>query len=396
MLTPIRRHLKACSQYGKSGTDCPARSKVKCPYVIHRYENRIRRETALGTNDWDTAVKIVHQMVLSGDQEPGKAPKKIIEAIDAFFVEEKARGIRDATLKSFHKFLDGNPKRNPNGQYSPLLTEFAAANKLVYLQDFTSDLVTKFRQGWKVNGHAMTVQSERLKKFFRYAHKMQWTPTNPADALQAPNTDEVPVVAFSPEEIKRILKACGSNEYLRTFNLVMRYSALATVDAIKLGPDRLEGSHLKLHRTKTGTWVMVLLPPVIVDRLNALPVQAGNFWFWNRQSETSKHETATGNMRRMLRPIFKDAKVYLKDKEGNIMLDKKGQPQFGHPYQWRHTFVNEQLINGTPMERIAEMLGDKLTTVQDTYAHFVQGRQKSLDEDVKSSWNKEELKGFAL
>ena len=90
---------------------------------------------------------------------------------------------------------------------------------------------------------------ERLKQFFGHAHRMEWIPTNPAAALKAPKIDEndkVPVVAFSADETKRILKACGDNEYLRTFNLVMRYSGLATVDAVKLGPDRLEGSHLKL------------------------------------------------------------------------------------------------------------------------------------------------------
>ncbi len=49
----------------------------------------------------------------------------------------------------------------------------------------------------------------------------------------------------------------------------MRYLGLETVDAVKLGPDYLEGSHLKLYRTKSGAWVKVLLPPVIVQRMKA-------------------------------------------------------------------------------------------------------------------------------
>lgn len=98
----------------------------------------------------------------------------------------------------------------------------------------------------------------------------------------------------------------------------------------------------------------------------------------------------------MLRPIFKEAKVYRKDKEGKAMLDDDGKPRFGHPYQWRHTFVNEQLISGSDFPRIAELLGDKPSTVQDTYAHFVTGRQKPLDEAVKKSWDERELKGFRL
>ena len=55
----------------------------------------------------------------------------------------------------------------------------------------------------------------------------------------------------------------------------MRYSGLATVDTVKLTPDRLEPTnHLRLHRTKTRTWVKVLLPTVVADRLRSLPVQA--------------------------------------------------------------------------------------------------------------------------
>ena len=276
MLMPKRRHLKHCSQFGRSGAECPSKSKLKCPYVIDwRDESGKRREKSLGTNDWETAVKLVNKMVLSGDMEPAKPSKTVADAIKDYFVEEESRGIRDSTLKSFHKFLEGNPKRNPNGDYSPTLVQFAATSGIAYLKDFNPDLVAKFRQQWKLKGHAMKIQSERLKQFFGHAHTMKWIPTNPAAGLKAPKIDEddnVPVVAFSPDEITRILKACGNNEYLRTFNLVMRYSGLATVDAVKLGPDRLEGSHLKLYRTKTGTWVKVLLPPVIVERLKALPV----------------------------------------------------------------------------------------------------------------------------
>ena len=92
-------------------------------------------------------------------------------------------------------------------------------------------------------------------------------------------------------------------EYLKTFILVMKYSGLATVDAIKLTPDHLEENHLKLRRTKTRGWVKVLLPPAIGERLRTLPVNPCGHWFWNKKKD-SKHETATGNMRRMLRPIL--------------------------------------------------------------------------------------------
>ena len=58
--------------------------------------------------------------------------------------------------------------------------------------------------------------------------------------------------------------------------------------------------------------------------------------------------------------------------------------------------MNEQLTAGADFPRIAELLGDKPSTVQDSYAHFVTGRQKPLDEAVKRSWDEEELERFRL
>jgi len=97
--------------------------------------------------------------------------------------------------------------------------------------------------------------------------------------------------------------------------------------------------------------VKVILPPAIADRLRALPVHLCGFWFWNKQKD-STHETATGNMRRMLRPIFEA--VTLRDEEGNPIIDRNGNQWFRYPYQFRHTFVKEQLKTGASLEQIAE------------------------------------------
>jgi len=124
----------------------------------------------------------------------------------------------------------------------------------------------------------------------------------------------------------RLIAACENNECLRTFLLVMRYSGLATVDVVRLTPDRLEGNHLRLRRMKTKGWVKVLLPGVVADQLRELPVQAGGYWFWNRKAE-SRHETATGNMRRQLRPVFgpNGANIALRDEDGTPILNRQGK-----------------------------------------------------------------------
>jgi len=54
----------------------------------------------------------------------------------------------------------------------------------------------------------------------------------------------------------------------------------------------------------------------------------------------------------MLRPIFEA--VTLRDEEGNPIIDRNGNQWFRYPYQFRHTFVKEQLKTGASLEQIAE------------------------------------------
>jgi len=124
--------------------------------------------------------------------------------VTKYLEDEAGRGIKESTLKSFRKFLCGSPKRNPNGNYSPTLVEFAKKQEpeLVYLRDFTPDYVTQFRAAWKLSRHAFTVQSERLRQFFRYAHDNRWIPENPAAKMKAPNVTKRPVTAFTKISVR--------------------------------------------------------------------------------------------------------------------------------------------------------------------------------------------------
>jgi integrase len=277
--------------------------------------------------------------------------------------------------------------------------EFAIDQAIETLPAFVAkpDLVAKFRQRWRVSQTTSLKQTERLKSFFKFAVDMKWITENPARTLRPPvDNDEPPVVPFTKAQVAAILKSCGDDQYLKTFLLVMRYSGLATVDAVKLTPDRLEpANHLRLHRTKTRTWVKVLLPTVVADRLRSLPAQAGGFWFWNRKTD-SRHETATGNIRRQLRRIFgpEGANIVLRDEEGQPILDRAGNQRYGHPYQMRHTFVLEQINAGASLERIAELLGNTYKIVEKHYSAWVQSRQKALDETVAKSWDTKELAGY--
>lgn len=392
MLRYQRNHVAGC----KSGDSCR-----KCPYWIEGRHQGKRWHQSLRTADAKTAAALVQRAILTGkiQLEPEAQGMTIAEAIKEFLAEHESRGAAEGTIKSFRKFLGGAPNRNKIdlSKVSPTLPEFAANNGALYLSDCSADFIAKFRQSWKVNRTAGAKQTERLKSFFQFAVERRWLGEDPTESLKPPvrSDDDVPVIPFTKHQLARIIEACGSNEYLKTFILVMRFSGLATVDAVKLTRDRLEGNHLRLRRTKTKGWVKVLLPSVIADRLRNLPLQPCGFWFWNKKSD-SKHETATGNIRRMLRPIFgpKGANIALKDEEGNPITDRHGKQKYGHPYQLRHTFVKEQLESGASLERIAELLGNTYKIVEKHYSAWVKDRQNILDETVRASWDKKELADF--
>jgi hypothetical protein len=249
-----------------------------------------------------------------------------------------------------------------------------------------------------VNKFTNEKQTQRLKSFFAFGVTQGWIHANPASGLKPPvgGDTNVPVIPLTRVQVMRLIAACADKEYLQMFLLVMRYSGLATVDVVRLTPDRLEGNHLRLRRTKTKGWVKVLLPEVIAERLRALPVQPCGYWFWNRRTD-SRHETATGNIRRMLRPIFgpKGANIELRDEEGAAILDRHGKQKYGHPYQLRHKFVKDQLDHGASLERIAELLGNTCRIVEKHYSAWVADRQRILDETVQQSWDHKELAKFA-
>jgi site-specific recombinase XerD len=411
MLRHVRTHVRSCTSFD-TPKDCPSQSKKKCPFWVEGRHNGKRWHQSLKTADEKTAIRIVNRIVETGTLEPEAEAIgiDIAEAVEAFLNEQTGRGVAMATLGSFRKFLIGSPNRlgwkdakgtwhhRKNAHtFSATLVDFAKEQGITTLDELTPPLAAKFRQGWTVKKTTADKQTERLKTFFRFCVDQQYLSENPAESLKPPSAsdNDVPVIPFTREQVASILKACGSNEYLKTFVLVMRYSGLATVDAIKLTPDRLEHNHLKLRRTKTKGWVKVLLPAVIAGRLRDLPTHSSGFWFWNKQKD-SKHQTATGNMRRMLRPIFgpNGANVVLKDEEGNLITDRRGKQRYGHPYQFRHTFVLEQLEAGASLERIAELLGNTYKVVEKNYSGWVKERQTILDETVAKSWNENELAGY--
>ncbi len=393
-LNAKRVHVKACVSYG-TDKDCPSKSKKKCPlwaFGFGRDEggNLVRVRESLKMNDLKKALEKIDNLLLGKSTlNPREFPPSVEETIEKFFAEQTARHMSESTILSFRKFLTSTKERDLS-KHSPTLSQFARAKGLVYISQFTPALVSEFRAEWKVSTITSAKQTERLKSFFGFCSDMGWIKTNPAAAMRLPvvnENDDVPVIPFRKREEERVFKALGEDPRMLVLNQIMRYTGLAIADAVQLRPERLDGDHLKLRRTKTGAWVKVLLPPWLAKDLRGLSLYAAGYWFWNRQTK-SNHQTATGNTRRKLRKVFgpDGANIALRDDDGNPIKDRTGKQLYGHPHMWRHTFVKSLIQSGASIPAIAELIGDAPKTVQEHYKEFIAENQQSLDRVVKKMW----------
>lgn len=332
---------------------------------------------SLQTTNWQIAAQRVAAIEMNGSPEPTVPQITVGQAVERFLNDAKDRELRPATLKKFRVLLSRQaaPDEEPN-RFSPSLIMFAVSHRIEFLKEFTPDRLMEFRQSWKDRGISKLKKSERLKSFFSYARDVGWLSANPARSLKPPKINDPGVVPFSRDQVERIMAAC-TDERLKTFLLVMRFSGLAIADAVQLTPDRVQGDHLILRRTKTGKHIKVLLPGTVLQRLKALPPFGGRFYFWNRQTDESDVQTATGNMRRSLRRIFEAASV----------------PN-AHPHQFRHFFVKEHLEHNVTLETIADLLGNSIKIIEKHYSNWVPSRQRKLDDAVERVWDLDELEQY--
>ena len=373
MLRVVPRHLRGCRERSES-VPCPAKQRRKCPLWVKGNLGGKSIRRSLGTTNWQVAAQRVAEIEAAGSAQPLQSPITVPEAAAKFLREAECRELREPTLKKFRVLLTRTPSDGEiTDAFSPSIVMFAKERGIGFLKEFTSDDVSDFRQQWKDRGISKLKKSERLKAFFRFAHESGWTPTNPARNLKPPKGSKPNVIAFSAEELEAIMGACH-DERLKAFMLVMRFSGLAIGDAVQLQPDRLVKDHLTVRRTKTDKPVRVLLPPIVVSRLRALPLLEGNYFFWNRKGGDSDVQTATGNMRRALRRVFRAAGLAA-----------------AHPHQFRHLFVREHLERDVSLETIADLLGNSIKIVEKHYSNWVPSRQRKLDEAVQRTWNLEEL-----
>jgi integrase len=251
MLRVVTRHVKGCGERSEV-YPCPQRQRKKCPLWVKGKLNGKPIRVSLKTTNWQVAVVALRDIEANGRIERFETRVTVAAAVERFIADAQDRELREASIKKLRVLLTREPDRTEGTDcFSPSLLTFARLRRIDFLQEFTTDHLHEFRQEWKDPGISKLKKSERLKAFFRFAHESGWIPTNPARTLRPPKACSPGVKPLTGDELARIVNAC-TDDRLKTFLLVLRYTGLAIGDAVQLHPGLLEGRHLTLRRTKTG------------------------------------------------------------------------------------------------------------------------------------------------
>jgi len=132
----------------------------------------------------------------------------------------------------------------------------------------------------------------------------------------------------------------------------------------------LRDGRLQLTTQKTGVQVRLPLPPFVVSALESIESKSGRYFFWTGEGKVS---TAIGNWRADLDTLSEKTKIKC------------------NPHRFRHTFATTLLTSGTPVDRVAMLLGNSVKIVEKHYCHWVKARQDAMESDVKKTWPQTKL-----
>lgn len=355
MLNAYRRHTRTCRFADRKD---PRRYKTcDCPIWVQGSLRGEYVKKALNLTSWEAAANLVQGWEASGEIGVVKPEvPDVREAVQKFLADCESRQLREASLRKYRLFLEGQ------------LLSFTESTGRTRLKQLTVEVLREFRSTWTFAPTTHQKRLETLKSFLRFCETAGWIRRNPGSALRPPKVHAVPTLPFSEHDVQKLLDATekyrGNGDRLRAMILLLRYSGLRISDAVTLKRDRLEDGRLFLYQAKTGQPVCVPVPDKVSQALKAQPGEEYVFWTGN-----GKVKSVIEDWRRMFYSLGKHA----------------GVPDV-HFHRFRDLFSVSLLEQGVPVERVAMLLGNSPTVVLKHYRPWVKSLQEKLEEDVRRTW----------
>ena len=360
MLKPIRRHTPKCPHRSK-GNDY---LKCSCPLWAYGTIEGQRIRESLKTRDLQRGHRKIADMITGDRKKPSVA---LTEAANQYLSNHA--DLRIESLRKYRRNLD-------------LFLRFSKDRGVVKLDDVTPELIDAFRDSREIELITWSKELQFLRGFFGHCNARGWIVGNPAEICRSPKVEEKAKIPYTKEEFISMLAACdsfgqGSYERLRAraMLLVLRYTAFRISDVAMLKRSSLRAgndqSYLHVRTIKNGVDVPSLIPPEVVQALEALPDprSAGlnpEYFFW------SGH----GSLRSLVRSVDRTLrKVFLKSGVTGA-----------HTHRFRHSLSTELLELGASFEDVATILGSSPGIIRKHYAQWSTKRQERSDSLRQTVW----------
>lgn len=296
------------------------------------------------------------------------AQQTIRQAIDTFTTAKRDEGCSGGTIRKL-EFQLGQMER------------FLAARSKFFPAEITAQDLIEFRSGWTwKSGVTKQKAQQNIRGFLRSCCR-----ENLPDLLRALKTirlSKSDVVRLEPQpfseaEIKTLLAQVPKTfvddmaraDRMTALIHLQVSTGLAIRDAVQLQRENIKDGWLRIKRQKTGKPVEQKLNDGLYRELLEVSNSNPKYVFWNG---TSQPTSATGLWLDDLRPVMKDAGLWIK---GNLS------------HRFRDTAVDFWLGAGCSVVEIAAMLGDTVTIVERHYRKLMSQRmQDRLAKIPTRSW----------
>ena len=401
MLNIFRRHRAGCSKAGTRSEDCP--SKPKCPVHFEGIDGSGKRQkrqalkdpaSGSGVREWNRAVEILRDMELPTPVEPTLKPQTAIATATKCFLESKAKKNTETQrkyrnlLKRLQAFAEGTLHKS-------------SINELTYPE------IIRFKNTWHGSNSTQRNEQTMLKAFFTFCVDADYITKSPVKKLDSIPEDREKTDPFQPDEMKRIFDALPmlTDEYgrrgepiakqTRAFVYVMKYTGMSIGDTTTLEKQHVYGCRIRTYRKKTGEDVYGIVPQFVIDALNEAPHDSERYFFWSGDG-TAKTRTSKWGVRLQRLFVLADVKVREVEKKrrsgGKLKeVTEATKVSDAKPHMFRHTLARDLLLGGTPMEELAEVLGNSMRIVEKYYSKWDTRRQARLDQHLSDFWKEDPL-----
>jgi integrase/recombinase XerD len=407
-VSALRPKTQTVSVYARHSAKCgkkkdPRWKRCNCLKYIYLLRDGKNKTISAKTRSWKKAEEQAQEIRHSWDpvkqklRELGELEQAkelgeitIADALDRWLTTVKSESDSD-NEQTYSKYQTASKQ----------IKAWALRNQLVRLSQITPDALDKWKGGWKLKAKhpddriGKTTAGRRLEKvkgFLSYCVKMLWIIKSPAADLKAikpAKSVTLPLLSGRYEKVFASTYLYDKNarrpsdrfgEDLRAIIELMRWTGLRIGDALLCERSRIVGNRFTLCTKKTGADLTVILPDHVVAALHALPLRPDvhpKYFFW---SGKSKYKSLTGRWQRKLHRL----NDYLS------LVDYQDKPMTFHSHQLRDTFAVSQLLSGTSMEDLSQMLSHSSVKITEKYySPWVPERQTALEVKMTESLKKQ-------